>query len=77
MRIRNVLHRGLRRLIENDDESGVQPAVVAKLRRIISFLQDMEREDCGADLEGASPDRQPERKLELVCDEKLAVDVPD
>jgi proteic killer suppression protein len=45
MRIRNVIHRGLRRLIENDDVTGVQSAVVPKLRRIISFLQDMQRED--------------------------------
>ena len=40
-----MVHRGLRRLVESDDVTGVQPAVVPKLRRIISFLQDMERED--------------------------------
>lgn len=45
MKIRNVVHKGLRRLIEHDDASGVQPAVADKLRRIVSFLQDMERED--------------------------------
>lgn len=45
MRIRNVLHKGLRRFIEADDASGLQPAVVEKLRRILSFLQDMEREE--------------------------------
>ena len=45
MRIRNVLHKGLRRLIEDDDASGLQVAAAAKLRRMISFLQDMERED--------------------------------
>jgi proteic killer suppression protein len=45
MKIRNVVHKGLRRLIENDDASGVQPAVADKLRRIVSFLQDMEAED--------------------------------
>ena len=45
MRIRNVVHKGLRRLIENDDTSGMQPAVAAKIRRMVSFLQDMERED--------------------------------
>jgi proteic killer suppression protein len=45
MRIRNVIHRGLRRFIESDDASGLQPAVAAKLRRMISFLQDMEREE--------------------------------
>jgi proteic killer suppression protein len=45
MRIRNVVHKGLRRLIEDDDQGGVQPAVVAKIGRMVSFLQDMERED--------------------------------
>lgn len=45
MKIRNVLHKGLRRFIEVDDATGLQPAVVPKIRRIISFLQDMEREE--------------------------------
>ena len=45
MRIRNVIHKGLRRFIETDDASGLQSAVVEKLRRILSFLQDMEREE--------------------------------
>ena len=45
MRIRNVIHKGLRRFIADDDASGLHPAVVAKVRRIVSFLQDMERED--------------------------------
>jgi proteic killer suppression protein len=45
MKIRNVIHRGLRRFIENDDSSGLQPAVVPKIRKIVSFLQDMEQED--------------------------------
>jgi proteic killer suppression protein len=43
MRIRNVVHKGLRRLIENDDASGIQAVVAEKLRRMISFLQDMEK----------------------------------
>ena len=45
MKIRNVIHKGLRRFIEADDTSGLQPAVVAKVRRMVTFLQDMERED--------------------------------
>ncbi len=45
MKIRNVNHKGLRRLITEDNVSGVQPTVVSKLRRMISFLQDMEREE--------------------------------
>src|SRR5882757_10384609 len=44
MRIRNVLHKGLRRFIEDDDKSGVQAAAAEKLRRMISFLQDMQKE---------------------------------
>ena len=45
MRIRNVLQKGLRRFIEDDDATGLQAAVVPKVRRIVTFLQDMERED--------------------------------
>jgi toxin HigB-1 len=45
MKIRNVVHKGLRRFIEEDVQFGLQPQVIEKLRRIISFLQDMERED--------------------------------
>lgn len=40
-----MLHKGLRRFIERDDASGLQPAVVSKIRRMISFLQDMTHED--------------------------------
>lgn len=45
MKIRNVIHKGLRRFIEGDDASGLQPAVVVKVQRIVSFLQDMESEE--------------------------------
>lgn len=45
MKIRNVVHKGLRRLILEDDIRGVQPDIAQKLRRIVSFLQDMEREE--------------------------------
>ncbi len=45
MKIRNVIHKGLRRFIENDDASALPPAVVEKVRRIVTFLQDMDRED--------------------------------
>ena len=43
MKIRNVIHKGLRRFIDDDDASGLQPAVITKVQRIVSFLQDMER----------------------------------
>lgn len=45
MKIRNVIHKGLRRFIENDDASGLQAVAVPKIRRMLTFLQDMERED--------------------------------
>lgn len=45
MKIRNVIHKGLRRLIEGDNAAGLQPAVVGKVRNIVSFLQGMEHED--------------------------------
>lgn len=45
MKIKSVRHKGLRRLIEDDDASGLQAPFAPKIRRILSFLQDMERED--------------------------------
>ena len=45
MRIRSVRHRGLRRLIADDDASGVPPQCAGKLRNMIAFLQDMATED--------------------------------
>jgi toxin HigB-1 len=45
MRIRNIIHKGLRRFVIDDDASGLQSAAVPKLRRMISFLQDMQTED--------------------------------
>ncbi|MBI2822805.1 MAG: type II toxin-antitoxin system RelE/ParE family toxin [Acidobacteria bacterium] len=44
MKIRNVIHRGLRRFIERDDPSGLAPPVVEKVRNIVTFLQEMETE---------------------------------
>ena len=45
MKIRNVIHRGLRRFIEEDNPAALPPAAVPKLRRMLSFLQDMQREE--------------------------------
>ena len=42
MKIRNVIHRGLRRFMERDDASGLPPAVVEKIRNLVTFLQEME-----------------------------------
>lgn len=45
MKIKSVVHRGLRKFIESDDASGLPPDVLAKIRRMVSFLQDMEKEN--------------------------------
>lgn len=42
MIIRSIRHKGLRRLIEDDDASSLQSATVDKLVRMLSFLQDMQ-----------------------------------
>lgn len=44
VRIRNVIHKRLRRFIIEDDAAGLPAAAVPKLRRIVSFLQDMQQE---------------------------------
>ena len=45
MRIRNVVHKGLRSLIDRDDRSGVPAVAADKILRIVFFLQDMQHED--------------------------------
>jgi toxin HigB-1 len=42
VKIRNVVHRALRRFIERNDASGLAPPVVEKLRNILTFLEEME-----------------------------------
>jgi proteic killer suppression protein len=44
LKIHSIKHKGLRRLIEDDNASGLPPDCVPKLRRMISFLQDMRDE---------------------------------
>ena len=44
MKIRNVLHKELRRFIEDDNKGGIQASVAEKLHRMISFLEDMQKE---------------------------------
>ena len=44
MRIRSIRHKGLRRLVDQDDASAFQPVVADKLRKIVFFLQDIVRE---------------------------------
>ena len=78
MRIRNVVHKGLRRLIEDDDTSGGQAAVAAKIKRMVSFLQDMEREDELRSVPSweAHQLTATGRDLEPVRDQELEGDLP-
>lgn len=41
MKIRNVVHPGLRSLISEDEPAGPRGIGISRLRRILSFLQDM------------------------------------
>ena len=45
MLTRSVRHKGLKRLILQDDPSGLPGQYAVKIRTIVSFLQDMESED--------------------------------
>jgi toxin HigB-1 len=38
MYIRNVRHRGLRRFLEDDDDRGIRPDLVDRLRKILAVL---------------------------------------
>ena len=42
MKIRNVVHRGLKRFMQHNDASGLPPAAVERIRNIVTFLQEME-----------------------------------
>lgn len=45
MKIRNVRHKGLKRLIETGSGAGLPPPAIAKIRLIVLFLQSMNDED--------------------------------
>ncbi len=45
MKIRNIIHKGVKRLFTEDTPKGVSAATVNKLRMMLAFLQDMESED--------------------------------
>lgn len=42
MKIRNFVHKGLKRLYEEDDPRGLPPSGVDKLRKMIVFLEAMD-----------------------------------
>lgn len=42
VKIRNIVHKGLKRLYAEDNARGVPPETVDKLRKMLAFLDDME-----------------------------------
>ena len=42
VKIRNFVHKGLKKLYEEDGSKGVSPDTVDKLRKILAFLDDMQ-----------------------------------
>lgn len=42
MQIRNIVHKGLRRLYERDDARAVPPESVDKLRKMLAYLEGIE-----------------------------------
>lgn len=42
MRIRNFVHKGLKKLYEDDNAKGVPPDSSDKLRKMLAFLDDMD-----------------------------------
>jgi len=45
MKIRNFLHKGLKKLYAEDNPKGVPPDTVDKFRKMLAFLDDMEDPD--------------------------------
>ena len=45
MKIRNIVHKGLKRLYAEGNAKGVPPDTVAKLRKMLAFLDDMQEPD--------------------------------
>ncbi len=45
MKIRNFLHKGLKKLYADDNAKGVPPETTDNLRKMFSFLDDMEDAD--------------------------------
>lgn len=45
MRIRNIVHKGLRRLYDSGDPKGLPPDAVDKLRKMLAFLDAIAAEE--------------------------------
>ena len=62
VRIRNFIHKGLKKLYVDDATKGVPPDTVDKLRKMFAFLDEMEGPEEFADaalVEGAYLDGRP------------------
>ena len=45
MKIRNIVHKGIKRLYLEDQPKGLPADTIDKLRKMLAFLQDMENPD--------------------------------
>jgi proteic killer suppression protein len=52
VRIRNIVHKGLRRLYESDDPKGLPADAVDKLRKMLAFLDAIGAEEEVRDVPG-------------------------
>jgi addiction module HigA family antidote len=78
VRIRNFVHKGLKRLYADDATKGVPPDTVDKLRKMFALLDDMEDPEelrNAALVEGAYLNRRPQGHLEPERYRQLAVDL--
>jgi proteic killer suppression protein len=55
MQIRNIVHKGIKRLYMEDNAKGLPADTVDKLRKMLAFLQDMENAD---ELHAISPGKR-------------------
>ena len=68
MKIRNFVHKGLKKLYAEDSAKGVPPDTVDKLRKMLAFLDDMQDVDeltLPPRVEDTHLDRRPQRDMEL------------
>ncbi len=80
MKVRNIAHKGLRRLYEDNSSKGLSADIVDKLRKMLAFLDAMEdprRAPQPSHMEGAPSDGRPQGHMEPECDPQPAADFSD
>ena len=80
MKIRNFVHKGLKRLYLEDDVKGLAPDATVKLRAMLTFLQDMQNPEKLRAFplwKAHLTHRKPQRSLESARHAQLAADVSD